>query len=111
MSSMGANANSNIFYNKVKGQMENEVLAQNINNTVILRPSLIGGSREEFRLGERIGKSIMKLINPILLGSLKKYRVINPATIARAMKFLAAKKTNQTVFLSDEITAIAKTYE
>ena len=46
---MGANENSTVFYNKTKGEMERDVLKQNIKNTFILRPSLIGGERKEQR--------------------------------------------------------------
>jgi uncharacterized protein YbjT (DUF2867 family) len=58
MSSMGADAKSSVFYNKTKGEMERDVLTQNIKNTFILRPSIIGGKRNEFRLGETVGKSL-----------------------------------------------------
>ncbi|WP_366085261.1 NAD(P)H-binding protein [Polaribacter sp.] len=78
MSSMGADANSAVFYNRTKGEMERDVLKQRINNTYILRPSLIGGDRNEFRLGEKIGKGIMRIFNPLLLGSLEKYKMIHP---------------------------------
>ncbi len=47
ISALGANSNSSVFYNKVKGEMQEEVLAQNIQNTYIFQPSLISGDREE----------------------------------------------------------------
>ena len=41
VSALGADVDSRIFYNKVKGEMERDVLQQNISNTYILQPSLI----------------------------------------------------------------------
>ena len=107
MSSMGADANSAVFYNRTKGQMERYVLKQRINNTYVLRPSLIGGDRNEFRLGEKIGKGIMRIFNPLLLGSLEKYKMIHPNKIATCMQFLANTKPNEIIFSSDKIQEIA----
>mgnify|MGYP000521511993 CR=1 FL=1 len=56
ISALGANKKSKIFYNRTKGRMEEEVLRNTIKNTYILQPSLIGGSRNEKRLGEKIAK-------------------------------------------------------
>ena len=77
ISSMGADASSTIFYNRTKGEMERDVLKLNIKNTFILRPSLIGGKRHEFRMGERIAKGLMSLLSPLFLGALKKYKIIS----------------------------------
>lgn len=107
VSSMGANASSTVFYNKTKGEMERDVLKQNIKNTYILRPSLIGGNRTEIRVGERIGKGIMSVINPLFLGSLKKYKMIPAEKIASCMQILAKSDTNQSIFSSDQIVEIA----
>lgn len=109
ISSMGADANSSVFYNRTKGEMERDVLKQSINNTYILRPSLIGGNRNEFRLGEKIGKGIMRIFNPLLVGSLEKYKMIHPEKIANYMRILANTKPNETIFSSDNIQEIANT--
>jgi len=108
MSSMGADAKSSVFYNKTKGEMERDVLTQNIKNTFILRPSIIGGKRNEFRLGETVGKSFMNLLKPLFIGSLKKYRIIHPEIIATVMKILANNQVKKNIFLSDEIEKLAK---
>jgi len=107
ISSMGANASSTTFYSKTKGEMERDVLRQNIKNTYIVRPSLIGGHRNEFRIGERIGKGVMSLLNPMFLGSLKKYKMIDPEKIASCMQKLAKIELDQSIFSSDEIVEIA----
>ena len=108
ISAMGANKNSNVFYNKTKGEMEREVLKQNLKNTVILRPSLIGGDRSERRLLEKIGLTIFKVIQPLLIGSLKKYQIINAESIAQAMLNLANNTSNADVIMtSNDIKQIA----
>lgn len=103
MSSLGANAKSSIFYNKTKGEMEQAVLNQNIENTFILRPSIIIGERSENRIGENIGVVLMKIIQPFLNGSLTKYRTINAEVIANAMIELANNGSDEKVILSDQI--------
>ena len=107
ISSMGADVSSTVFYNKTKGEMERAVLKQQIKNTYILRPSLIGGNRDKFRFGENIGKGFMSLLNPLLKGKLEKYKMIHPDKIASAMQKLAESEINQTIFSSDEIVEIA----
>lgn len=107
MSSMGADTKSSVFYNKTKGEMERDVLQQNIQNTYILRPSIIGGNRDEFRLGESIGKAIMRVLNPLFFGRLKKYKMIHPEKIATCMQVLAKTKPSITIFSSDEIEKIS----
>ncbi len=89
ISALGAKKNSKVFYNRTKGKMEAEVLAQQIPNTYILQPSLISGKREEFRLGEYVFKTLMGLIKPIFrFGDLKRYQPIAPETIAKCMVWL-----------------------
>jgi uncharacterized protein YbjT (DUF2867 family) len=107
VSSIGANASSTLFYNKIKGEMERDVLKEKIKNTFILRPSLIGGTRDEFRLGERIGKGLMSLLNPLMIGSLEKYKMIHPNKIAICMQKLAKTPKNKTIYSSQEILEIA----
>lgn len=107
MSSMGANARSNVFYSRTKGEMEEAVLDQKIPNTYILRPSLILGDRNERRIGESIGAFVMKLTNALLVGRLKKYRAIEADCIAAAMIKLAKSKPDMQVVSSDVIQELA----
>lgn len=106
MSSMGANTKSSIFYNRIKGKMEQAVLSQNIENTYILRPSIILGNRGERRIGEKIGIAVMKLTQPLLIGRFRKFRAINAKTIANAMIELVNNGSDRPIILSDEIQNI-----
>jgi len=104
ISALGSDPESTVFYNKVKGEMERDVLAQGIKNTYILQPSLIGGDRKEKRIGERGAKYFMKIFNPIIP---KKYKTIHPEIIAIAMRRLSKKEYNETIITSEKIKEIA----
>ncbi|MCM8569753.1 NAD(P)H-binding protein [Gramella jeungdoensis] len=110
ISAMGANENSRFFYNRTKGEMEGAVMEHRIENTYILRPSLIGGERQESRPMEYAWKKIMTLGDHLLVGKLKKYRSIHPETIAKAMIFLANSEYSSGKIESDEIKRIANRY-
>jgi uncharacterized protein YbjT (DUF2867 family) len=107
VSALGANAKSSIFYNKTKGEMEQAVLSENIKNTYILRPSIIGGNRNEIRIGEKIGLAIFKIFQPLFFGKLKKYRIIKAEHIAQAMINLANTNVTKQIINSEKIKQIA----
>lgn len=105
ISALGSNSNSSIFYNKTKGEMERDVLAEEIENTYILQPSLIVGSRNEGRLGEGAATVFMKAFDFLIP---KKYKAIQAATIAEAMIVLADKGYSKQRIPSDEIKNLCK---
>ena len=108
ISALGANAKSNVFYNRVKGEMEEAVLATKIAETYILQPSLIGGNRKEKRFGELVFKQMMKLVNIVLVGPLDKFRSISPENIAKCMVWLAKNEYDDVRIPSDKIKQIAQ---
>lgn len=85
VSAVGANPSSSVFYNRTKGEMERDVLSVGIEHTYILRPSIIGGERHEKRLGERIGQLLFKILNPLFIGKMKRYRLVQAEDIALRM--------------------------
>ena len=107
VSAMGANARSNIFYNKTKGEMERDVLLQKIINTYVLQPSIIGGKRKETRIGEKIGLAVFKLFQPLFFGGLKKYQITEAEHIAQAMINLANSPSKKQFIASHDIEALA----
>jgi len=109
ISALGANSKSSLFYNKLKGEMEEKVLSFNIKNTYILQPSYIKGNRNENRLMERVFDVIFPLINLFLIGKLKKYKTIKATTIAEAMYNLASLKPTTKKIASDQIKEYAIT--
>ncbi|MBI2419056.1 MAG: NAD(P)H-binding protein [Ignavibacteriales bacterium] len=62
VSALGADAASNVFYNRVKGEVEREILRLRFKAITIVRPSLLLGDRNEFRLGERLLQPFAPLI-------------------------------------------------
>ena len=109
ISAMGASAKSSVFYNKTKGEMERDVLQQNVKNTFVFRPSIIGGERNESRPLEKIGLAIFKVIQPLFIGKLKEYKITDPEDIAQAMLTLANSTSHAEVIItSNDIKRIAK---
>lgn len=85
VSAIGADADSRIFYNRTKGEMEREVIAFGIPATHLFQPSILTGPRKEVRTGERIGITVTKLIAPLMIGSLRKYRPMPHDVLAQAL--------------------------
>lgn len=85
VTAMGANPESTFFYNRVKGEVEEDLQMLNYPGLHIFRPSLLLGNREEKRLGEKIGESVMRFLKPALVGHLKKYQAIESEKVAKAM--------------------------
>ena len=109
ISSLGANARSRVFYNRVKGETEEALEVLAFKTLAIFRPSLLLGPRPETRLGERVGEVIMWLAEPLLLGGLRQYRAIEAEVVARAMLRCSFGQAGQGVliFPSDEIQDMA----
>ncbi len=62
ISATGANPDSQIFFNQVKGEAEQALGSLAIPSTVILRPGLLIGDRQESRPAERLGIIIAQAI-------------------------------------------------
>lgn len=58
VSALGADAASRVFYNRVKGETERDVRALGYPALTIVRPSLLLGDRDEFRLGEQVARRL-----------------------------------------------------
>jgi uncharacterized protein YbjT (DUF2867 family) len=85
VSAVGANETSGIFYVRTKGEMERDITALQFEHTHIFRPSLITGQRHESRPLEKFFSGLWKVVNPLLIGGLKKYRGMEGKNIAKAM--------------------------
>ena len=101
VTSMGADADSSIFYNRTKGEVERDLTALNYPTLLIFRPSLLLGNRSEYRLGERIGAGIMQFFRPLIPD---KYKGIDVSKVANAMLETAQRGlTGKHVFESDQL--------
>lgn len=65
-SAMGANARSSIFYNRVKGELEDALAALDYPSLVLVRPGLIDGERTRPRAGEGRALAVSRLLRPLL---------------------------------------------
>lgn len=106
ISAMGASETSKVFYNKLKGEMEREVLAQKIAHTYLLQPSLIVGERSEKRGGEKFAEVIMRTFGFLIP---EKYKMIQGKTIAKAMVEIAKNGYDKGVITSGELQELGKT--
>ncbi|MBT8181792.1 MAG: NAD-dependent epimerase/dehydratase family protein [Eudoraea sp.] len=108
ISSLGANAESRVFYTKLKGQMENALVSMGIPKIHILQPSLIAGHREENRPGEWFAKKVFTILNTFLVGPFRKYRSVTPQAIARSMVWLANNSYERVKIPSDKIVKLGE---
>ena len=108
VSALGADARSRFFYNRVKGEIEEALKVLGFQTLGIFRPSLLLGPRREKRPGERLGAALLWLTEPLLQGSLRKYRAIEAEAVARAMVRCSLGRPGRGVLVlpSDEIEAL-----
>lgn len=108
VSAIGANNHSSNFYTKMKGEVEDAIEKVGLHCLHIYQPSVLTGGRTESRPMERFTIALMKVIDPFLVGGLKKYRSISAGTVARAM-FNESIKKQEGVFVhaSDKIKLLA----
>nr|WP_263452131.1 NAD(P)H-binding protein [Hyalangium gracile] len=107
VSALGANPRSRIFYNRVKGEAEEDLKAVGFESLVLLRPSLLLGERAESRPGERAAMVVTKALGPLLRPF--SGRPIEARTVARAMLTLAREAPGGTrVAMSGELHELGK---
>ena len=102
LSAIGADPKSSVFYNRVKGEMEQSLRAQEWPQLTIARPSLLIGDRTEPRLTEQLAAPLSRLIPG-------KYHGIEACQLARALWRLALEEQNGVrVVESDELRKLGK---
>lgn len=107
VSSVGANVRSNVFYTATKGKTERDIIDLDFDHAYIFRPSMILGDRKEKRPLEKVLQVIFKVINPLFIGTLKKYRGCEAENIARAMVNAADRLHDKVKILHwEEMTAL-----
>ena len=100
ISSAGANSKSNMFYTRIKGELEDAITQIPFDKIRILRPSFLMGDRSEFRLGEMIGISVTNFFASII-PPLKKWRGITDKEVARAMIASCLHSSTKRVLISE----------
>lgn len=101
VSSMGADPQSSIFYNRVKGKTEETLKAMNFDSLIIVRPSLLVGQRDKKRFGEEVARIVLSLFGFLIPD---RYKAIRAEQVARKMveATLTADK-GITILESDQI--------
>ncbi len=97
-SAVDADAQSKIFYNRMKGLLEDALKDLNVNTLHIFQPSLLLGERNENRFGESVAKVVGKFLDKIVGGLLSKYRPVEGETVASAMVKSAQIRTRPDSF-------------
>ena len=106
VTAMGADAHSSIFYNRVKGEVEEKIAGLGYPTCCIFRPSLLLGERKEFRLGEKVGGALARVLGGLMAGGLRKYKPIQASKVAAAMLIIASHQLKgRHVFESDRLQA------
>jgi uncharacterized protein YbjT (DUF2867 family) len=106
VSSVGANINGG-FYLKTKAEMEKGTEEFFSKSVFHFRPGFLVGNRKDFRLVEKIAFGVMKVIDPVLTGSSKKYRSMPADKLAKSMINLSKNPDGKaTVLYFQEIMQI-----
>ena len=94
ISAMGANAQSKIFYNKVKGELENHIHSLNLKYVSILRPSLLLGERQEQRTLEDMTQKLYRKFSHLVPNTFK-YKPVTAEQVAHTMVDAARTQTDK----------------
>jgi uncharacterized protein YbjT (DUF2867 family) len=93
VSALGADRSASIYYNKVKGEVEEAISKVGFQSYHIFRPSLLLGPRDENRPGEDAAKFFYKTFGFLIP---QKYKAVDSSKVARAMIFLARQEKEGT---------------
>jgi len=85
VSAIGAAVSSKIFYNRLKGEIEKDVLKLDFPTTLIYQPAMLIGKRSESRSAEFIAQKLMPFFDVFLLGKAQKYHSIEAKKVAESM--------------------------
>lgn len=109
VTAMGSDAQSSLFYNKVKGRVEQTLEKMSLPALLIFRPSLLLGDRDEFRFGEHTAALITQALPFLFAGPLRKYKPIQGRTVAAAMREAAQQSVSgMRVLASNEIAELGR---
>ena len=114
VSSGGADANSRFGYPKMKGELEDAVKALDFEKTVILRPGLIVGAREDSRPSEAAIRHVAKFLGGIsghwlTDGWAQDADVIAKAAVSGGLKALAGEGPKVWTLGQSEIVRLGRT--
>ena len=91
ISSYGADANSKVFYSRMKGELENKIKDLHFEKLTIFQPGMLDRKNSE-RVGEVIGGKVLKFFNSI--GLFENQKPLPTKTLAQAMINASKIKSN-----------------
>ncbi|MGE8559950.1 MAG: nucleoside-diphosphate sugar epimerase [Acinetobacter sp.] len=94
ISAMGANSKSKIFYNKVKGELEQHIQSLNLECVSIMRPSLLLGERQEQRTLEDLTQKLYQKFSHLVPDTFK-YKPVTASQVAHTMVEAAQTQTEK----------------
>ncbi|HRR10035.1 MAG TPA: NAD-dependent epimerase/dehydratase family protein [Rhodothermales bacterium] len=103
VTSTGADPKSRVFYNRMKGDVEQKLANIGYATLHILRPSLLLGNRLEHRAGETLAIHLARWTSWMMVGPLRRYRAVEAITVAQALKNLAQNKQIGIFFHESEV--------
>jgi len=110
VSAIGAAVSSKIFYNRLKGEIEKDVIRLDFPTTLIYQPAMLIGKRSESRPAEFIAQKLMPFFDLFLLGKTRKYHSIEAKKVAESMlDNLHKPKEGATVLSYSEIISAKST--
>lgn len=101
VSAMGAKASSPIFYNQVKGELEDYIQKLNLYRFSIIRPSLLLGDRNEKRFLEDVAQKLYGKFSHLVPNSFK-YKPVTAQQVAHTM-IEAAQTQTQKIEIYDNL--------
>ena len=106
ISAMGANSNSPIFYNQVKGELEDYLKTLSIYKLSVFQPSLLIGKRSDERFLEDVAQTLFKLVEKTWTKPFK-YKPVTAEQLAHSI--LVAAQTQTAAFKLYDNLAIQQT--
>jgi uncharacterized protein YbjT (DUF2867 family) len=106
VSAMGADPRSAIFYNRVKGEMEQALSALGFDTLVIARPTFLAGDRaalgQPLRPGEKLALNISRWLAPLVPAN---YGSVAAKSVAQALLKAVPATAGRRILLSGELRA------
>ncbi|MBY0237264.1 MAG: NAD(P)H-binding protein [Burkholderiaceae bacterium] len=112
VSALGADPASGVFYNRVKGEMEQALMALNFPQLLIARPSLLVGDRARLGQPARAGEQWAERLSRPLRGLIPaRWRPITASAVARALWLGVTNESGPRLRIleSDQLQALAGT--
>ena len=109
VSAAGASAQSSVFYNRVKGELEDALRTLDLQALVLAQPSLLldlrDGLQQPPRLGERMAIPIARVLAPLCPG---RYQPVHARAVALALLRTVPTAQGVVVLASDALARIGR---